>query len=39
MGPWSGGKSTILNYLSNNEYTPYSVRSGKFEIQASYQAS
>lgn len=28
MGPWSGGKSTILNYLSENEYTPHSIRSG-----------
>jgi len=28
MGPWSGGKSTILNYLTDNEYTPYSIRSG-----------
>lgn len=29
MGPWSGGKSTILNYLSENEYTPHSIRSGR----------
>lgn len=29
MGPWSGGKSTILNYLSDNERSEYSVRSGK----------
>ncbi|EDS38514.1 sarcalumenin [Culex quinquefasciatus] len=28
MGPWSGGKSTILNYLTKNEYTPNSVRTG-----------
>lgn len=28
MGPWSGGKSTILNYLTDNEYTPNSIRSG-----------
>lgn len=28
MGPWSGGKSTILNYLSENEYTSHSIRSG-----------
>ncbi|XP_041762172.1 uncharacterized protein LOC121588379 isoform X2 [Anopheles merus] len=28
MGPWSGGKSTILNYLTHNEYTPNSVRTG-----------
>lgn len=29
MGPWSGGKSTILNYLTDNEYTPNSIRSGE----------
>lgn len=29
MGPWSGGKSTILNYLTDNEYTPNSLRTGK----------
>lgn len=29
MGPWSGGKSTILNYLTENEYTPNSIRSGE----------
>lgn len=28
MGPWSGGKSSILNYLSDNEYTPHSLRTG-----------
>uniref|UniRef100_A0A6M2DW85 Putative endocytosis/signaling protein ehd1 n=1 Tax=Xenopsylla cheopis TaxID=163159 RepID=A0A6M2DW85_XENCH len=28
MGPWSGGKSSILNYLTDNEFTPYSLRSG-----------
>lgn len=31
MGPWSGGKSTILNYLTENEYTPNSIRSGEWE--------
>lgn len=31
MGPWSGGKSTILNYLTENEYTPNSIRTGIFE--------
>lgn len=30
MGPWSGGKSTIVNYLTDNEYTLHSLRSGKF---------
>lgn len=29
MGPYSGGKSTILNYLTENEYTANSIRSGK----------
>lgn len=29
MGPWSGGKSTILNYLTDNEYTPNSLRTGR----------
>ncbi|XP_017967086.1 sarcalumenin isoform X3 [Drosophila navojoa] len=28
MGPWSGGKSSILNYLTDNEYTPNSLRTG-----------
>lgn len=28
MGPWSGGKSTILNYLTDNEYTDNSLRTG-----------
>lgn len=32
MGPWSGGKSTILNYLSENEYTPHSIRSGNYSL-------
>lgn len=32
MGPWSGGKSTILNYLTDNEYTPNSIRSGGWTI-------
>lgn len=32
MGPWSGGKSTILNYLTDNEYTPNSIRSGKHKV-------
>lgn len=31
MGPWSGGKSTILNYLTDNEYTPNSIRSGELK--------
>jgi N-terminal EH-domain containing protein len=32
MGPWSGGKSTILNYLTDNEYTVNSLRTGKWKI-------
>lgn len=28
MGPWSGGKSTILNYLTDNEHTADSLRTG-----------
>ena len=31
MGPWSGGKSTILNYLTDNEYTENSIQTGLFE--------
>jgi len=30
MGPWSGGKSSILNYLTDNEYTPNSLRTGEY---------
>ncbi|XP_046624361.1 uncharacterized protein LOC124307073 isoform X1 [Neodiprion virginianus] len=28
MGPWSGGKSSIINYLLDNEYKPTSLRTG-----------
>ncbi|XP_046665365.1 uncharacterized protein LOC124357527 [Homalodisca vitripennis] len=28
MGPWSGGKSTILNYLLDNEFKSSSLRTG-----------
>ncbi|GLH01154.1 Uncharacterized protein GBIM_07357, partial [Gryllus bimaculatus] len=28
MGPWSGGKSTIVNYLLDNEWSPWALRSG-----------
>ncbi|XP_043266932.1 uncharacterized protein [Venturia canescens] len=28
MGPWSGGKSSIINYLLDNEYTPHALRTG-----------
>lgn len=28
MGPWSGGKSTIINYLTGNEYKENALRSG-----------
>lgn len=37
MGPWSGGKSTILNYLTENEYTANSIRSGEAKWQISSQ--
>lgn len=29
MGPWSGGKSSTINYLTGNEYTQYSLRTGE----------
>lgn len=29
MGPWSGGKSSIINYLLDNEYNETSLRTGK----------
>jgi hypothetical protein len=29
MGPWSGGKSTIINYLLDTEYTPTALRTGE----------
>lgn len=28
MGPWSGGKSSIINYLLDIEYTPNALRTG-----------
>ncbi|XP_044018984.1 uncharacterized protein LOC122859448 isoform X2 [Aphidius gifuensis] len=28
MGPWSGGKSSIINYLLDNEYQPTALRTG-----------
>ncbi|KAL1493267.1 hypothetical protein ABEB36_011351 [Hypothenemus hampei] len=28
MGPWSGGKSSIINYLTNNEYNETALRTG-----------
>lgn len=28
MGPWSGGKSSIINYLLDIEYKPMSLRTG-----------
>ncbi|KAF7268487.1 hypothetical protein GWI33_018371 [Rhynchophorus ferrugineus] len=28
MGPWSGGKSSIINYLLNNEYNDTSLHTG-----------
>lgn len=29
MGPWSGGKSSLINYLTDNEFTEWSLRTGK----------
>ncbi|EZA59069.1 hypothetical protein DMN91_008465 [Ooceraea biroi] len=29
MGPWSGGKSSIINYLLDMEYKPMSLRTGR----------
>lgn len=29
MGPWSGGKSSIINYLVNNEYNETALKTGK----------
>lgn len=29
MGPWSGGKSSIINYLIENEYSETSLRTGE----------
>ena len=29
MGPWSGGKSTMINYLLGTEYTKNAFKSGK----------
>jgi hypothetical protein len=34
MGPWSGGKSTIINYLLDNEYTPTTLRTGEIHNHA-----
>lgn len=31
MGPWSGGKSTIINYLLDNEYTRTALRTGEIQ--------
>ena len=30
MGPWSGGKSSIINYLLDQEYKPTNLRTGLF---------
>lgn len=32
MGPWSGGKSSIINYLTNNEYNETSLRTGRKKL-------
>lgn len=28
MGPWSGGKSSMINYLTGNEHTDFSLKTG-----------
>ena len=33
LGPWSGGKSTIINYLLGTEYTKDAFRSSKTRRQ------
>lgn len=30
MGPWSGGKSSIINYLTNVEFNETSLRTGQY---------
>lgn len=30
MGPWSGGKSSIINYLTNIEYNDTALRTGQY---------
>lgn len=32
MGPWSGGKSSIINYLTNIEYNDTALRTGETSI-------
>ena len=29
MGPWSGGKSTMVNYILGNEYNKNAFKTGK----------
>lgn len=31
MGPWSGGKSSIINYLLDTEYKPTALRTGTYK--------
>lgn len=28
MGPWSGGKSSMINYLTDNEHNDFSLKTG-----------
>ena len=32
MGPWSGGKSTMINYFLGTEYTTHAFRAGKGHV-------
>lgn len=29
MGPWSGGKSSMINYLTDNEHKDFSLKTGR----------
>ena len=33
MGPWSGGKSTMINYILGNEFSKNAFRSSKQHIE------
>lgn len=32
MGPWSGGKSSMINYLTDNEHKELSLKTGLFHL-------
>ena len=37
LGPWSGGKSTMINYLLGTEYTKNAFRSSKIHVSFFFQ--